>query len=163
MGASGSGISWTSSPLFLYTGVAITILIVVGLLALLMFLRKIRKKYREEIAERLKDKDIICHDNSAAYFGRESLKYKQMKGNGILILTKDELFFRRLLPKMELSIPLKYVQDVEMPSSFLGKSIFKSLLKIVYQTDTGEADSVAWYVKDLENFKKGIESQLKIT
>lgn len=163
MGASGSGVSWASSPLLLYTGVVIAILIVAGRLALLIFGRKAGKECRETTAKRLKDKDVICHDNSASYFGMESLKYKQMGGNGILVLTKEELFFRKLLPKMELSIPLKYVRGVETPSSFLGKSIFKPLLKINYQTETGEADSVAWYVKDLENFKKGIENKLKTT
>ncbi len=163
MGASGSAVSWASSPLLLYIGIAITILIVLGLIALLIFVIKVRNECHEAIAKRFKDIDIILRDNAAVYFGRESQKYKQIRGNGVLVLTKNELFFRRFAPKMELSIPLKYIQDIEAPSMFLGKSIHKPLLKIIYQTETGEPDSAAWYVNDLESFKKHIEIQLKTT
>jgi len=109
--------------------------------------------------KKFNDEEIICQDNWASFFGRKSKKFKQVRGNGVLILTRDTLIFRRLMPELEISIPLKNVRNVETPRSFLGKSIFRPLLRVDYQTEAGEMDSIAWYVRDLECFKKGIENQ----
>ncbi len=57
---------------------------------------------------------------------------------------------------MEISIPLNAIIKVEIPTGFLGKSIFRPLLKIHYGTESGETDSVAWYVYNPDKFKTEI-------
>ena len=159
MGASGSGVSWMGHPLWLFVAVAVAILVVLALLFLLISVRRKGRECLEMVADRFRGEDVICQDNSASFFGKKSKKFKQVRGNGVLILTRRELFFRRLMPESEISIPLQNVQGVETPLSFLGKSIFRPLLKVDYRTETGEADSIAWYVKNLKCFREGIENQ----
>lgn len=158
MGSSGSGVSWTGHP-WVFIAVAMVILVAMALLFLLISVRKKGKECHEAVAKRFRREDVICQDDSASFFGRRSKKFKQVRGNGVLILTENELFFKRLMPDMEISIPLKNVQGMETPSSFLGKSIFRPLLKVDYRTETGEVDSIAWYVKNLRCFVEGIEIQ----
>ena len=159
--ASGPGTDWSNSIVIQYLGVAIGIALVVVLVLLFVRMRKIRKECRETLAKRYNSGDIICHDNRANYFGIESYKGKQIRGNGVLVLAQRELYFLRLLPRMELCIPLKRIKKVVTPSIFLGKSALKPLLKVDYQDEDGVLNSVAWYVKDLDTFKNSLKLQMK--
>jgi hypothetical protein len=59
------------------------------------------------------------------------------------------LIFELWLPNREFRIPLRNIVTIETPTSFLGKSRFAPLLKVVYTSDQGKADSMAWQVRDL--------------
>ena len=159
--ASGIGTDWSNSMVIEYLGGAIGIALVLVLVVLFIRMRKIRKECRATLAKRYNSEDIICHDNTANYFGMESYRGKQIRGNGVLVLAQRELYFLRLLPKMELCIPLKRIKRVVTPSSFLGKSVPKPLLKVDYQDGDGTLNSVAWYVKDLDTFKNSLKLQMK--
>lgn len=160
-GASGAGVDWSSSMLIHSIGVAIAVALVIVLVLLLVRMRKIRKECRETLTKRFASGDIICHDNNANYFGLESFKGKQVRGNGVLVLARRELYFLRLLPRMELSIPLKRIKRIVTPSTFLGKSISRPLLKVDFQDEDGTFNSVAWYVTDLDTFKNSLKLQMK--
>ena len=159
--ASGTGVDWSNSLVIQYLGVAIGITFAVLLVVLFVRMRKIRKECRETLAKRYASGDIISHDNSANYFGMESYKGKQIRGNGVLVLAQRELYFLRLLPRMEICIPLKRIKRIVTPSSFLGKSALTPLLKIDFQDEDGTLNSVAWLVKDLTTFKKSLQLQIK--
>lgn len=160
-GTSGAKVDWSNSLVIQYIGIAIGITFVIVLVVLFVRMRKIRKECRETLANRYSSGDIICHDNMANYFGMESYKGKQTRGNGVLVLAQRELYFLRLLPRMELCIPLKRIKRIVTPSSFLGKSVLKPLLKVEYQDEDGALNSVAWYVKDLTTFKKSLKLQMR--
>jgi|Deesub1362A_J573_1020465.scaffolds.fasta_scaffold11726_2 hypothetical protein len=160
MGASG-GISWVNNPQLLIAGIIIAICIITGLVALIIFARVVKKNAMGAIKRRLHGKEILYQDSSAVYFGKKSLNKRQIRGNGILILCRDELIFRRIFPGMEMSIPLWQVKSIETTKRFLGKTFFKPLLKIDYQTETGKEDSVAWFVKDLDKLQKTLKALLK--
>ena len=160
-GASGAGVDWSSSMLIQYIGIAVAITLAIILVVLLIRMRKIRKECRETLTERYSPGDIIRHDNNANYFGMESFKGKQIRGKGVLVLAQRELYFLRLLPRMELCIPLKRIKRVVTPSNFLGKSLLKPLLKVDFQDEDGTLNSVAWYVNDLDTFKNSLKLQIK--
>ncbi|BCX03313.1 MAG: hypothetical protein KatS3mg053_1251 [Candidatus Roseilinea sp.] len=80
----------------------------------------------------------------------------QMRGNGILVLTDDELIFEMWLGGTELRIPLRSIQSLETPTTFLGKSRLMPLLKVVYTTPHGTTDAVAWQVSDLGGWMRQI-------
>lgn len=159
--ASGPGVDWSNSIVIQYIGVAIGLSLVIVLVVLFVRMRKIRKECRETLAKRYSPEDIICHDNTSNYLGIESYKGKQIRGNGVLVLAQHELYFLRLLPRMELIIPLKRIKRVVTPSMFLGKPVLKPLLKVDYQDKDGVLNSVAWYVKDLATFKNSLKLQIK--
>lgn len=91
-------------------------------------------------------------DRTASFFGQESRGATQMRGNGTLILTEDELIFEMWVPKKEFRIPLRRIISLENPISFLGKSRLAPLLKVVYTNEQGTTDAIAWHVSDLSGW-----------
>jgi hypothetical protein len=97
----------------------------------------------------------------ANFYGQESKGKMQMRGNGTLALTEEELYFEWLVPRREFRIPLSAIQAVETPSSYLGKTNFRPLLKVVFQNDAGQTDSMAWLVPDVEAARQEVEAARK--
>lgn len=88
-------------------------------------------------------------ETSVNFFGQESRKATQMRGNGTMILTDDEIIFKQWVVNKVFRIPYRSITGIENPTSFLGKSQFVPLLKIVYTDEQGQQDSMAWRVRDL--------------
>lgn len=115
------------------------------------------QKRIDVILSRLKGKNIIFYTTSANFFGRESLGRRQIRGNGVLALTNDMLYFEMWKPKKQLQIFLSSIEGIETPKSHLGKTKFKPLLKIVFRNEKEELDSAAWFVRDLQKWKEIIQ------
>ncbi|GIV86871.1 MAG: hypothetical protein KatS3mg054_0900 [Chloroflexus sp.] len=92
----------------------------------------------------------------ASFFGQESRGVRQMRGNGTLILTDSELIFEMWVGNTEFRIPLRSIQALENPTSFLGKSRLTPLLKVVYTNAQGSTDAMAWQVPDLNRWMRQI-------
>jgi hypothetical protein len=95
-------------------------------------------------------------DRAASFFGQESRGVTQMRGNGTLILTDSHLIFEMWVPNTEFRIALRSIQSLENPTSFLGKSRFTPLLKVVYTNEQGTTDAMAWQVPDLSGWMRRI-------
>jgi hypothetical protein len=95
---------------------------------------------------------------SANFYGQESLGVMQARGNGTLVLTDKELYFERWLPRREYRIPLAAIQAIETPSSYLGKTNFRPVLKIVFKDENGQTDSMGWLVSDVAGTQQAIEA-----
>ncbi|MFH2061193.1 MAG: hypothetical protein ABIJ59_20195 [Pseudomonadota bacterium] len=160
MGASGGGVSWAAYPILQNAGIILLIIIGIGLLGFLIFIKNRKKGLIQKIKEITQNENIVFSDISANFFGQESKKYKQVKGNGILTITNTSLMFFMLLPKKEIHIELSKIDSIEYPSSFLGKSIFKPLLKVNFIDENGQKDSAAWFVKNIELAKKNLEDKI---
>jgi hypothetical protein len=98
--------------------------------------------------------------NGANFYGQESRGVGQWRGNGTLVLTDDELYFRQWVSQAEYRIPLRAIQPLETPRSHLGKTNFRPLLKVNYINPQGERDSIAWSLVDVEGVKREIEALL---
>jgi len=95
-------------------------------------LEKLFKKRINEIHEKYRDKILLIFDDMANFFGQGSLGAMTVRGNGVLILTEEELFFGMWKPKKELLIPVSSMVDIRNPKSFLHKSVFRPLLEVVF-------------------------------
>ena len=82
--------------------------------------------------------------------GLESRGKGQVRGNGWLVLTEDELRFRQWVPNRETRIPRDAITEVDTPRSWLGKSVGRKLLVVRWRTPEGGEDAMAWNVRDLE-------------
>jgi hypothetical protein len=114
-----------------------------------MFFRKMRKRVADEVRGQLGEDRIVMIDDFANFFGVESRTAAQMRGNGCLAATSEEIVFRMLLPRRELRISRGKITSVERARSHLGKAIRRDLLKLRFTNETGQPDSVAWFVHDL--------------
>ena len=108
--------------------------------------------------DKFKDKNIILSANDANFFGQQSRKSTQVRGNGVLILTAEELYFEMWRPKKILQIPISSVLKIENTKSFMHKSVFRKLLKVVFTNQEGEEDAAAWWVTSLEKWIEELES-----
>ncbi|MBY8987564.1 MAG: hypothetical protein KGD61_03840 [Candidatus Lokiarchaeota archaeon] len=70
----------------------------------------------------------------------------------MLVLTQEELYFEMWYPKKVLQIPTSTILKVEITKSFLHKSVFRKLLKVVFQNEDGEEDIAAWWVTSLDKW-----------
>ena len=119
--------------------------------------KKLFKKRINEIMDNFEGIDIIIMLNSANFFGQQSRKSTQVRGNGVLILTAEELYFEMWRPKKVVQIPTSAILNVEITKSFLHKSVFRKLLKVGFQNENGEEDAAAWWVSSLEQWIEELE------
>lgn len=157
----GIGSGWSNNVFVLIAVLAVGAAVLAGVVRIFSRMRKIRKECRETLSQRYDTKDIVCHDNLAHYLGMESFTGKQVRGKGILVLAKNELFFLRLHPRMELSIPLKRIKRIVTPTAFLDISAPAPLLKIDFQDEDSAINSVAWQVGDVTSFATSLKLQRK--
>ncbi|MDX1797016.1 MAG: hypothetical protein R3255_00060 [Candidatus Lokiarchaeia archaeon] len=119
-------------------------------------LKKFFKKRINEIYEKYKDKKLVLVDDISNFFGLESSGVWKVRGNGVLLLTEEELFFGMWKPKIDLVISIKSIIEVLNPKSHMQRSVFRPLLKIVFTNDNGVVDSAAWYVRKLDDWNKAL-------
>lgn len=119
--------------------------------------KKLFQKRIDEIMDKFQGKDIIISLNSANFFGQQSHKSLQMRGNGVLVLTQKELYFEMWHPKKVLQISTSTISNVEITKSFLHKSVFRKLLKVIFQNENGEEDAAAWWVTSLDKWIDKLE------
>ncbi len=108
--------------------------------------------------DKFKDKNIILSTNDANFFGQQSRKSTQVRGNGVLILNAQELYFEMWRPKKILQIPISSVLKIEITKSFMHKSVFRKLLKVVFTNQVVEEDAAAWWVTSLEKWVEELEN-----
>ncbi len=115
-------------------------------------LEKIFKKRINEIHEKYDDKKILLVDDISNFFGLESSGVWKIRGNGVLLVTVEDLFFGMWKPKKDLLIPVKSIIEFSNPKSHVHRSILKPLLKITFTNENGDIDSAAWYVRKLNDW-----------
>lgn len=105
--------------------------------------------------------NALAVNRGANYFGIQSGGVWQLRGNGTFVLNRDEIYFIRWLIKKEIRIPIRQIVSIEMPMSFLGKTYFTPLLKVVFTDATGKQDAVAWAMTDVAGMKRQIEELMQ--
>lgn len=129
-----------------------------------LFFGKLKKAHEaclKNVDEDLAGKAVKYAEDKANFFGQESLGITQVRGNGILRITEDEIYFHMLMPARVFRFPIENITAVETPKSFLGKTKFVPLLKVAFTNDEGSSDSAAWLVSDLSEAKNLIEQNIK--
>lgn len=118
-----------------------------------LFLKRLRRSAAAEVRAKLGDA-IVAIDEQANCFGVESAGVTQIRGNGCLAATADEVLFVRWLPRKEIRIPRDRIIGVERTSSQLGKTVGQPLLRVRFTDGQGRPDSVAWWVGDLSAWER---------
>jgi hypothetical protein len=109
----------------------------------------LRRRGAAVVRARLGKDRIVLLDDRANSFGIESRGVTQIRGNGCLAATDDEILFVMWFPRRELRIPRERITAVEHATWHLGKSVARPLLRLRYINESGQDDSIAWFVRDL--------------
>jgi hypothetical protein len=109
----------------------------------------LRRRAEAHVRSMAGGRELELMDESANSFGVESRGVTQIRGNGCLALTADEILFVMWLPRRELRISRERISLVERAGSHLGKTVGRPLLRVRFADEIGREDSVAWLVRDL--------------
>ncbi|MEY3457182.1 MAG: hypothetical protein RL215_339 [Planctomycetota bacterium] len=101
--------------------------------------------------------DVLLQDLRANFFGVESAGGMQVRGNGVLLLTRDSLEFLMFWPQRRLSIPLAEITGTSLVRSHCGKTIGRDLLRVEYTASAGE-DAAAWYLPDARSWQDQLDA-----
>ena len=101
----------------------------------------------------------IERSTNVSGLGLQSRGRGQVRGNGRLVLTPDELRFRQWIPQRETTIPLAAVTSVGTERTWLGKWVGSKLLCVRWRTQDGSEDAMAWQVPDLEGWLAALDAQ----
>ena len=102
---------------------AFALVVVIRLIA-----RAIEKKRAAEVMARFAGQEVLGASSQALFFGQESKGMGQVRGNGVLVLTPELLYFELWAPRRRFEIPVESITAVSSPRSHLGKSRFRPLL-----------------------------------
>ena len=119
------------------------------------------KRRKNEIIKRFYHKELICGPSPANCFGVQSKGVTQIRGNGLLVLTSEELFFGMYFPQKDFLIPTDLIYKIETSKTHLGKTKFTDLLKVNFTNNEGKNDSIAWWVTDLKLWINTLENVIK--
>lgn len=122
---------------------------------LLWATRRLGRRREKEILTQFDAQKIVLQA-AANFFGQQSRGRGQLRGNGLLILTNDELYFAMWWPRREWRLPRGKITGAEIVKSFLGRTRFQPLLKINFLNATGQADIAAWLVAEPEKWQEKI-------
>jgi hypothetical protein len=141
------------------------ILLVPVLLAALYYairsiFNNLKRKRAEELFRNYHKDRIIYFSREVNFFGQKSEEGLNIKGNGSLLLTPDQLHFKKWIPDQDLIIPLKNIKNVERVDSFMGKSKNRPLLKIDFNNKDGKMDSAAWLLDNMHNWENVLKDYI---
>lgn len=123
-----------------------------------MFFKKTRAAIAGELRDRLGAHRIVALDDGANCFGVESKGKWQVRGNGVLAATNEEIVFIMWLPRREVRVPRGRVTGIERVKWHLGKSVGHTLLLVRFTNEGGRPDSVAWWVRDLDAWETALRA-----
>lgn len=128
-------------------------------LSLLFYVVKriVQKKLANIIATQFDEKAILGVSTQVNFLGQHSKRLTQIRGNGALILTQEQLTFILAFPQREYTIPLHQITKVTTRKSFLLKSYFTQLLVIHFFHDEIE-DSIAFEIKNRQQWHEAIDA-----
>lgn len=137
--------------------ILLMVVILMGVLVFSLYLLRRQITNRTQAArERFPNAKLIIP--SANFYGQESKGVMQLRGNGTLVLTDTELYFEQWIVQREFRIPLAAIQALETPSSYLGKTNFRPILKVVFRDESGKTDSMGWLVGEVEALKRAVDA-----
>jgi hypothetical protein len=144
--------------------IAAVVIVVVGVtlaIVFTVFYKQMNTSGVERIQERFPTEQIVLSETTANFFGLESRGSLQIRGNGVLVLTQDQLWFSRFIKREDITIPTNTIEAVRLVDSHLGKRILgRQLIYVQFEGSEGP-DSVAWLVEDPTRWQSAIASLLE--
>ena len=147
------------SELLGIVALALAILVVIALAFAIVLIPVSRRAKRVQTGLEEELGGSIERSANVRGLGLQSRGRGQVRGDGRLVLTPDELRFRQWVPQRETTIPLASVTSVGTERTWLGKWVGSKLLCVRWRTQDGGEDAMAWQVPDLEGWLAALQAQ----
>ena len=149
------------------TGAATGILVALGVIALVLVIVRmvgcwLDREGESKVVRRYPDPKLIeLADSRANFLGLSSRGVAQLRGNGILVLAKQELWFDQAVTQFQLTIPIEAIRRVDFTSSHLGKYLpGRRLLRVEFTASTGVVDTAVWAVREPDRWLERLQAKL---
>ena len=107
-----------------------------------------REEARAALEQKLAGRRVLARDDRALYFGLGSRGGRQLRGNGCLAATDEEILFEMWVPRRSLSISRARVLAVEGARAHAGKTIGFELVRVRFREPDGREESAAWATRE---------------
>jgi hypothetical protein len=91
--------------------------------------------------------EVMLEEPTALWVAIDDAGNQSIRGNGILLLTAGELYFRQLLPPSEIRLERSQILRLERPDLEKGTRRGR-LICVVYRRSDGSEHRDAWMVED---------------
>ena len=147
------------SDLLGIVALVLAILVFVGLASAAVLIPISRRAKQAEAGLDEELGDSISRSANVTGLGLQSRGRGQVRGNGRLVLTPEELRFRQWVPQRETTIPLAAIISVGTERAWLGKWVGSKLLCVRWRSSDGSEDAMAWQVRDLKGWLAALHAQ----
>lgn len=138
----------------------VLLFVVIMVFSLKRLFRQGAEKAEQKLMTKLGHPTVVLRDEMANCFGVQSLGAMQLRGNGVLLLTREVLAFQPWFRNVEPIVIERARITVKTTRGHLGKRIGRDLLLVEFTDDQheGQGDSVAWYVRSLPPWLAALRS-----
>lgn len=95
------------------------------------------------------------------FYGAASAGLRLPRGDGVLLLTTEELRFDMWSPQRRLVIPLAAVTGVDTTRRHAGRYSARPLLRVAWRAADGAEVAAAWALKDSEGWVRTLEEAVR--
>lgn len=148
------------NPLELGLLITVVTLVIVGVIigVTLLILSRVSRTQLAQAREQFPQALAVLNANFAGLTADPSVR---LRGNGILVITREELYFKQWVTNREFHVPIAAIQSVELGQSFMGRWTLTPILKVNFTGESGQAAAIGWSVRDAESVKQQIEALIK--
>jgi len=100
--------------------------------------RRIRKMFRED--------EILLSSFGVQYYGVESEPGNPLKSTGVLVLTKDGIFYRAKFLNRILQIPGDKISSITAVDTFKGKNMYQKIVSVNFVNENGDRDRAGFRI-----------------
>lgn len=100
---------------------------------------------------------------NAYFYGMERNWDSRWRGNGVLLLTEEMLYFRLWARNLDLSIPIERVKEVELSYGKGLGFLRRKRVKVVYQGMDDHLRAASWTAHKPQNWVSMIQENLAET
>ncbi len=147
------------NPLELGILITLVTLVIVGVIigVTLLILSRVSRTQIAKAREQFPQALAVLNANFSGLTADPGVR---LRGNGILVITRDELYFKQWVTNREFRVPTRALQSVELVQNFMGRWSFSPILKVNFTSEGGQA-AIGWQVRDAEGIKQQIEALMK--
>ena len=148
--------------MLLWLLVAVALAFVISALTMWFVARLARRRLPEAMdAAARTGADTVRVAPMVQFYGVASAGRRQLRGNGVLILTADELRFDMWSPERRLVIPLAAVRRVDTTKRHAGRYSLQPLLRVTWRGSGDVEDSAAWTLGDRDEWVRALEDAVR--
>jgi len=116
-------------------------------LGIIFWFKRRQSRAYEEARAAIGKAKLLLEEPTALWVGIDANGNQSVRGNGILLLTDEDLYFRQLLPQAEIRITRSDIVRIERPDLTKGTGQGR-LICAVYLDPDGSEQREAWMVEE---------------